>query len=164
MERAEAGGGFKLVDPDGLLAEAEYDLGVSCARTLSTAGRRPCGRARWLARRCGLDESAIWEWGVVERVSTGLLCTSMGLQPVAARCSPPLTMFRGIDITKSYFPGFSIPGLWRLRMSPRRGWLNSPIRADPSLTRSQTSSAGAAMWTVTEPFTEMSIRGLLLRV
>ena len=24
----EAGDGFKLVDPDGLLAEAEYDLGV----------------------------------------------------------------------------------------------------------------------------------------
>jgi streptomycin 6-kinase len=25
---------------------------------------------------------AIWEWGVVERVSTGLVATKIGLQPV----------------------------------------------------------------------------------
>ena len=42
----------------------------------------PVERARWLARCCGLDAAAIWEWGVVERVSTGLLCTKIGLQPV----------------------------------------------------------------------------------
>ena len=28
------------------------------------------------------DVTAIWEWGVVERVSTGLLLTSIGVQPV----------------------------------------------------------------------------------
>jgi len=38
--------------------------------------------AAWLARRCGLDATAIWEWGVVERVSTGLLATRIGLQPL----------------------------------------------------------------------------------
>ena len=38
--------------------------------------------ARWLAARTGLDAAAIWEWGVVERVSTGLLCERIGLQPV----------------------------------------------------------------------------------
>ena len=42
----------------------------------------PRERARWLARRTGRDEPAIWEWGVVERVSTGLLATRIGLQPV----------------------------------------------------------------------------------
>jgi streptomycin 6-kinase len=42
----------------------------------------PRDRARWLATRTGLDPTAIWEWGVVERVSTGLLCTAIGLQPV----------------------------------------------------------------------------------
>jgi hypothetical protein len=31
----------------------------------------PRSRARRLARRCGLDATAIWEWGVAERVSTG---------------------------------------------------------------------------------------------
>lgn len=40
-------------------------------------------RAAWLAERTGLDATAIWEWGVVERVSTGLLCTRIDLQPVA---------------------------------------------------------------------------------
>lgn len=79
----EATGGFKLVDPDGLLAEAEYDLGVLMREDpVELLHGDARARARWLARRCGLDETAIWEWGVVERVSTGLLCTRIGLQPV----------------------------------------------------------------------------------
>jgi streptomycin 6-kinase len=41
----------------------------------------PWERAHWLARRCGLDPTAIWEWGVVERLSTGLLGAGVGLQP-----------------------------------------------------------------------------------
>jgi streptomycin 6-kinase len=39
-------------------------------------------RAAWLAECTGLDEEAIWEWGVVERVSTGLLATRVSLQPI----------------------------------------------------------------------------------
>ena len=79
----EAGTGFKLVDPDGLLAEAEYDLGVVMREDpVELMGGDPRARARWLAARCGLDATAIWEWGVVERVSTGLLCTKLDLQPV----------------------------------------------------------------------------------
>ena len=38
--------------------------------------------AQWMAGRLGLDPIAIWEWGVVERVSTGLVTTKIGLQPV----------------------------------------------------------------------------------
>jgi streptomycin 6-kinase len=79
----EAGDGFKLVDPDGLLAEAEYDMGILMREDpLELLERDPRGRANWLARRSGLDATAIWEWGVVERVSTGLLCTEIDLQPV----------------------------------------------------------------------------------
>jgi streptomycin 6-kinase len=78
-----AGGGFKLVDPDGLLAAAEYDLGVIMREDpLELLHGDARERARWLALRCGLDAAAIWEWGAVERVSTGLLCTKVGLQPV----------------------------------------------------------------------------------
>ena len=79
----EHDGGFKLVDPDGLLAEAEYDLGILMREDpleLLTGDAKE--RARWLAARSGLDAMAIWEWGVVERVSTGLLCTDIDLQPV----------------------------------------------------------------------------------
>jgi len=79
----EAGGGFKLVDPDGLLAEAEYDMGIVMREDpLELLHGDPRERARWLGARTGLDAIAIWEWGVVERVSTGLLCTRVNLQPV----------------------------------------------------------------------------------
>jgi len=79
----EAGVGFKLVDPDGLLAEAEYDLGIVMREDpLELLHGDPHERARWLGARTGLDAIAIWEWGVVERVSTGLLCTTVELQPI----------------------------------------------------------------------------------
>jgi streptomycin 6-kinase len=82
----ETAGGFKLVDPDGLLAEAEYDLGIIMREDpVELLQGDPRERSRWLARRCGLDETAIWEWGAVERVSTGLLATRIGLQPVGAQ-------------------------------------------------------------------------------
>jgi streptomycin 6-kinase len=77
----EAGGGFKLVDPDGLLAEPEYDLGIIMREDPLEGDLHE--RARRLAAVSGLDAEAIWEWGVVERVSTGLLGTRVGLQPVA---------------------------------------------------------------------------------
>ncbi len=77
-----AGDGFKLVDPDGLLAEPEYDLGVLMREDpLELLEGDARDRARWLARRCHLDAGAIWDWGVVERVSTGLRATMVGLQP-----------------------------------------------------------------------------------
>lgn len=78
----EAGDGFKLVDPDGLLAEAEYDLGVLMREDPLELDGDGWERARWLAAHTGRDATAIWEWGVVERVSTGLLCTKVDLQPV----------------------------------------------------------------------------------
>lgn len=79
----QAGDHFKLVDPDGLLAAAEYDLGVLMREDpVDLLAGDPYDRARWLAHRTGLDATAIWEWGVVERVSTGLLCTKIGLQPI----------------------------------------------------------------------------------
>jgi streptomycin 6-kinase len=76
-----AGDGFKLVDPDGLLAQPEYDLGIIMREDPLEGDLHE--RARRLAQRTGLDADAIWEWGVVERVSTGLLGTRVGLQPVA---------------------------------------------------------------------------------
>ncbi len=98
----QAGGGFKLVDPDGLLAEAEYDMGIVMREDpLELMHGDPRQRARWLARRTGLDAAAIWEWGVVERVSTGLLGTRGGSRS-HARCSPP-------------------PIRWPIRFSCRRG-------------------------------------------
>ena len=79
----QATDGFRLVDPDGLLAEPEYDLGILMREDpLELVDGDPRERARSLATLSGLDADAIWEWGVVERVSTGLLCTDVELQPV----------------------------------------------------------------------------------
>jgi streptomycin 6-kinase len=78
--------GFALVDPDGYLAEPEYDLGVLMREDpAELLAGDPRERSRWLARRCGLDETAIWEWGVVSRVETGLVGTQVGLQPMAGQ-------------------------------------------------------------------------------
>jgi len=79
----QAGDGFKLIDPDGLLAEAEYDLGIMMREDpVELMEGDPFERAHWLAQRTGCDATATWEWGVVERVSTGLVCTQIGLQPL----------------------------------------------------------------------------------
>jgi streptomycin 6-kinase len=82
----EAGESFKLVDPDGLLADAEYDMGIVMREDpLEQMTGDPRDRARWLADCTGLRADAIWEWGVVERVSTGLLGTRIEMQPVAGQ-------------------------------------------------------------------------------
>jgi streptomycin 6-kinase len=80
----QAGDGFKLIDPDGLLAAPEYDLGVLLREDPDAVlvGDDPARRAHRLAARSGLDATAIWEWAVVERLSTGLLGEQIGLQPV----------------------------------------------------------------------------------
>ena len=74
---------FKLVDPDGLLAEPAYDLGILLREwsggllggDAMRLGRERCAH---LSRLTGVDPRAIWEWGFVERVSTGLLATRVG--------------------------------------------------------------------------------------
>jgi streptomycin 6-kinase len=76
-----AGTSWKLVDPDGALAEPEYDLGVLMREDLpELMAADPRSRAHWLAARTGTDPTAIWEWGVLERVSTGLSCLRGGLE------------------------------------------------------------------------------------
>ena len=83
LNALQSDGGFKLVDPDGLLAEAEYDLGVLMrGDPVELLAGDPFDRVRWLARRTRLDPVATWEWGVVERVSSGLHCTQIHLQPL----------------------------------------------------------------------------------
>jgi streptomycin 6-kinase len=78
----QSGAGFALVDPDGLLAEPEYDLGIIMREDAVELMRDgPHLRARRLAARTGCDPTAVWEWGVVERVSSGLFATMVGLQP-----------------------------------------------------------------------------------
>jgi len=76
---------FKLVDPDGLLAEPAYDLAIPIrewSRELLDGDAARLGRERcaYLGRLTGVDPRGIWEWGFVERVSTGLLMIQVGAE------------------------------------------------------------------------------------
>lgn len=83
----EPGAPCKFVDPDGLRAEPACDLAVPM-RGLSTElrdapvrlGRERCA---YLADVCGVDERAIWQWGLMERVSTGLHLLELGIEEEA---------------------------------------------------------------------------------
>ena len=77
----QAGTDWKLVDPDGLLAEPEADLGVLMREdTVELLTGDPWERPRRLAARTGTDPVAIWEWGNIERLSNGLLSLETGLE------------------------------------------------------------------------------------
>ena len=95
---AAGDGAFKFVDPEGLLSEPEHDLAVAMREynqplLAGDTARLVHGRADALATQCGVDQQAVWEWGFVERVATGLanlrdLENSDGLAflEVARRC------------------------------------------------------------------------------
>jgi streptomycin 6-kinase len=75
-----AEGTFKLIDPVGLRAEPECDLGT-IIRCNPDSGDGLRARAMRLATRTGLDATAIWEWGTIHRVTSGLYSRRIGLQP-----------------------------------------------------------------------------------
>lgn len=78
--RAGAESGFVFVDPDGFVEDPTYDLGVILRdwgpQLLEAGGRSARQTAEsyceLLATHSGQDRTAIWEWGFLERVSTGL--------------------------------------------------------------------------------------------
>jgi streptomycin 6-kinase len=72
-------GTFKLVDPEGVVAEREYDLGVIMRNAPGDDDLEQ--RADWLAAETGCDRTAIWEWGTAERVLSGLWCRIVDHQP-----------------------------------------------------------------------------------
>jgi streptomycin 6-kinase len=88
--RAGAESGFLFIDPDGFLEDPAYDLGVVlrdwCDRLLAGdvpgLARAYCGR---LAERTGISAEAIWEWGFIERVSSGLYLLQLGARTEGER-------------------------------------------------------------------------------
>lgn len=95
----DAGGGaYKFVDPEGLWSERAHDLAVPMREYNAPLldGDTPTlvrQRADLLAARCDVDPVAVWEWGFIERVSTGLASLrdfaagdGAAFLEVAARC------------------------------------------------------------------------------
>jgi streptomycin 6-kinase len=71
-------GGYKFVDPEGVWSEPEQDLGVPMREynvplLAGDTSRLVRQRAESLASWCDVDAEAVWQWGYIERVSTGLL-------------------------------------------------------------------------------------------
>jgi streptomycin 6-kinase len=70
-------GTYRFVDPEGLWSEPEHDLAVpmreyNAPLIAGDTSRLVRERAELLAGLCDVDPQAVWEWGYVERVSTGL--------------------------------------------------------------------------------------------
>jgi streptomycin 6-kinase len=87
--RTGAAAGYVFIDPDGFVGDPAYDLGVVlrgwCDRLLAgdalKLAQQYCDR---LSRASGVSHTAIWEWGYVERVSTGLFALDVGAVEMAA--------------------------------------------------------------------------------
>ena len=79
-------GSYRFVDPDGFRCDPGYDLGVVLRDWCAEFGALDRPRARALARtycsqlatHAEVDEDVVWQWGFVERVSTGLYATALG--------------------------------------------------------------------------------------
>lgn len=85
--RSGAGSGFVLVDPDGFRCDPAYDLGVVVRdwvdRVVAPGGRGELeGYCAFLAGRTGVEAQDIWEWGYLERVSTGLYVLGFGAERI----------------------------------------------------------------------------------
>lgn len=81
--------GFKFVDPDGVVAERAFDLAIPMREwgnvrpegDLVELGRRRC---RLLSQSTGVEYQPIWEWGLIQCVSNGLLLHRIGLAEPAS--------------------------------------------------------------------------------
>ena len=74
---------YKLVDPEGLVSERAHDLVVpmreSHAELLAgDALSLGIARAHRLSELTEVPVEPIWQWGSLERVSTGLYCLTLG--------------------------------------------------------------------------------------
>lgn len=71
-------GEFKLIDPDGVVYERAYDLGVILREWREDYRENPVAQGKekceLLHRLTGVERRAIWQWGFLQSVSTGLLC------------------------------------------------------------------------------------------
>ena len=68
---------FKLIDPDGIVSEPAYDLGVLMREWIEELAIDPVSkgleRLDFLSKETGVDKKAIWQWGLIQCVATGLV-------------------------------------------------------------------------------------------
>ena len=94
----------KFVDPDGLFAERACDLAVpmrewSGELLAGDTVRLAVARCELLANLTGVDAAAIWQWGYVERVSTGLTMVEIGMREEGLESLAVADRLRGFPAT-----------------------------------------------------------------
>lgn len=91
---------FKFVDPDGLVAEPAYDLGVLMREWLDDLTINPLenGRKRclFLSEITCVDTQAIWEWGLIQSVSTGLLLIKIDQEELGLKMLEVAEVWSGV--------------------------------------------------------------------
>ena len=96
---------FKFVDPDGLFASPACDLAVPMrewgaellAGDAVALGQERCER---IAELTGVDKTAIWQWGFMERVSTGLVLHQINLPEQATEFLEVADLWTNADFSK----------------------------------------------------------------
>jgi len=73
---------FKFIDPDGLIAEPAYDLGVLMREGVDELVVNPVElgykRSIFLGELTNVEQMSIREWGYIQAVATGLLLIKIG--------------------------------------------------------------------------------------
>jgi streptomycin 6-kinase len=77
-------GSYKLIDPSGLRAEPACDLGT-IVRSNPGLGDDLRKRTDHLAARTGVNATAIWDWGTIHRVVSGVYAYTINFQPFATQ-------------------------------------------------------------------------------
>ena len=78
LEDPQHPGSFRFIDPDGAIGEKAYDMGMAMIVEQVGFADSPLeigtARCRRLHERTGIEAAAIWQWGVIQCVSTSLVC------------------------------------------------------------------------------------------
>ncbi len=77
-------GRFKFIDPEGLHGEKACDLATlmrdwNAPLLAGDVKTRALERCAWLAQATESSTQAVWQWGFIERVSTGLVMLEIGM-------------------------------------------------------------------------------------
>ena len=80
---------FKFIDPDGLIYEKAYDLGVLMREWVDDYLEAPLkngqARCQYLHQLTGVSKQAIWEWGFIQMLSTSLVLLQIGQEDTAKK-------------------------------------------------------------------------------
>ena len=104
-----SGDNYKLIDPDGIFYEKAYDLGVLMREWREEYHNNPVQkgkeRCKYLSELTGVEEKAIFEWGFLQCVSTGMVFWNINrnvrrelLNIAESWCAFPLTFIEKREV------------------------------------------------------------------